>query len=472
MDDMNDMNDIEETRLGDPLICDMYHLTQARTIFKEGDPDLWTVHDYFFRKVPWGSYILVAGLENVLKHLQAFQFTDDDINYIKQIDKRAKDDYLEYLRHLKFTGDIWAMPEGSLAFPKEPIIRVEGPWLQTWIIESAILHMMNYPSLVATKASRMVYAAQGRPVADFGLRRSPGDGAAVESARSAFIGGFFATSNVRAAKNLGIQPSGTMSHELVQAYFEIYGSEIEAFRVFARQNPENCILLIDTIDTEQGAKNMLIIAEEQDGKGYKVNAVRLDSGNLGELAKKVRSLDSPGNLFSGIMASSDIDEFRILQFLGEGAPFTGFGIGTKLTAPNPAALGGVYKLAVIEVNGEFRPTIKLSEETAKTTLPGRKTVLRSKNEQGLFGGDKICLTDEVERSGLADGFEIVLKKVMAEGKIIGELPSLKEIRAEAETSLSALPDEHRKITNPSVYPVEISEQLTKLQEALIQRFRR
>lgn len=465
------MENIEETRLGDPIRCDLYHLTQARTIYEEGDHERQTVHDYFFRKIPWGSYLLVAGLENVLKHLEAFHFIEEDISYIQQIDERAKDDYLNYLRNLKFTGDVYAIPEGCLAFPREPVIRVEGPWLQTWIIESAILKAMNYSSLVATKASRIVYAAQGRPVADFGLRRSPGDGAAVQSVRSAYIGGFFATSNVRAAKNLGIQPTGTMSHESVQAYYEIYGSEIEAFRIFAKHNPENCILLIDTISTEEGAKNMLIIAKEQEGIGYKVKAVRLDSGDLPGLAKKVRAMDKPGRLFLGIMASSDLDEYKILQYLGEGAPFTGFGIGTKLTAPEPGALGGVYKLAAIEVDGELRPTIKLSEEVEKTTLPGKKTVWRQFTPDGFCKGDVIALTDEPSPN-YTECFVPVLYKVMNKGKIIGKFPSLQEIQNAAKENLRMLPDEYRRITNPVPYPVRLSEKLQNLQKDLIKRFRR
>ncbi|MEA2098409.1 MAG: nicotinate phosphoribosyltransferase [Patescibacteria group bacterium] len=466
--------DEQKTRPGDPLIADQYHFRQARTIFAKGDQERFTVHDYFIRKTPFGSYLLVAGIERVLKHLYNYRFTEEDIEAVKIIDPLSAlpeyEEYLEYLRKLRFKGNIWAIREGDLAFPNEPIIRVEGNWLETWIIESAILKAMNYASLIATYASQTMEVAQGKPVADFGLRRSPGDGAGIVSTRSAFIGGMINTSNVRAAINLGIPVSGTMSHEFVQAYSLIAGSEVSAFIIFGRHNPDNRIYLVDTYDTIQGAKNAMRASEII---GEPANALRIDSGNLAELAIMVRELDRAKKKFTGIILTSDLDIQLLGQIVNAGTPATGFGVGTKMTAPeNPPALGGVYKLSALEVDGEIIPTIKISGDEIKTTLPGEKTVWR-KTDSGQISGDIITLASE----GKPDGkYEPVLVQMMKGGKtrrskMLVEPQSLQDIQVFARKNVATLPLEYRKADNPALYPVRISNNLKNLRRRTISEIR-
>ena len=371
------------------------------------------------------------------------------------------EDYLEYLRKLRFNGNIWAIREGDLVFPNEPIIRVEGSWLETWIIESAVLKAMNYASLVATYASRITEVAQGNPLADFGLRRSPGDGAGIVSTRSAFIGGMV---------NLGIPISGTMSHEFVQAYSLIAGSEVNAFAIFGKRNPDNRIYLIDTYDTMQGAKNAIkasgIIGEPAD-------ALRIDSGDLAELAVMVRKLDSAKEKFTGIVLTSDLNVQLVNKMMNANAPATGFGVGTKMTAPeDPSALGGVYKLSALEIGGEIVPTIKISGDEIKTTLPGRKDAWR-RADGGQIVGDVIALTDE----GKPDReYEPILVQMIKGGKtrkskMLIEPRSLQDIQAFARKNIAMLPVEYRRVDDPAPYPVRISDDLRNLQRRTISEIR-
>jgi len=465
--------DEQKTRLGDP-IRDKYHDAQARTIFAEGDHKRFTVHDYFIRKTPFGSYLLVAGTERVLKHLYNYRFTEEDIEAVKIVDPLSAlpkhEDYLEYLRKLRFRGNIRAIREGDLAFPNEPIIRVEGNWLETWIIESLILKSMNYASLVATYASRIAIVARGVPIADFGLRRSPGDGAGIVSTRSAFIGGMINTSNVRAAINLGIPVSGTMSHEFVQAYTIITGSEVNAFVIFGKHNPDNRIYLIDTYDTIQGAKSAMKASEII---GEPANALRIDSGNLAELAVMVRELDKAKEKFTGIILTSDLDVQLINQIMNTGTPVTGFGVGTKMTAPeNPPALGGVYKLSALEVDGEIIPTIKISGDEIKTTLPGRKNIWRRTAGEQIVG-DIIALDNEGKPN---EKYEPVLVQMMKGGntrrsKMLVKPGKLQDIQAFARENIAMLPKEFRRIENPALYPVRISDDLKNLQRKMISEIR-
>jgi nicotinate phosphoribosyltransferase len=457
--------DEQKTRLGDPLIADQYHFRQARTIFTEGDHERYTVHDYFIRKTPFGSYLLVAGTERMLKHLYNYRFTEEDIEAVKIIDPLSAlpeyENYLEYLRKLRFRGNIWAIREGDLAFPNEPIIRVEGNWLETWIIESAILKAMNYASLVATYTSRITEVAQGNPAADFGLRRAPGDGAGVSSSRSAFIGGMVSVSNGRAVANLDVRPSGTMSHEFVQAYTIIAGSEVNAFVIFGRRNPDNRIYLIDTFDIIQGAKNAIKASEII---GEPADALRIDSGNLAELAIMVRELDRTKEKFTGIILTSDLDIQLIDQIMDASAPVTGFGVGTKMTAPeNPSALGGVYKLSMLEFGGEVIPTFKISGDEIKTTLPGKKDIWREMDGNEIVS-DVIALADEGKPNG---EYGPVLAQMTRGGKtrrskILVKPQNLYDIQVFARENIAMLPAEFRRIKSPAPYPVRISDDLKDL----------
>lgn len=462
--------DEQATRLGDPLVADQYHFRQARTIFQEGDHECFAVHDYFIRKPPFGSYLLVNGTERVIKNLLNFRFTEEDIEAVKLVDplsaKPDAEDYLEYLRKLRFTGDVWAVQEGDLAFPNEPIIRVEGKWLETWIIESMILKSMNYASLVATYAAKVVRAARGRPVADFGLRRSPGDGAGIISTRAAFIGGMQTTSNVRAAINLGIKTSGTMSHEFIQGYTALAGTEVNAFVIFGRHNLDNFFLLVDTFNTIEGAKNAIKAAEML---GLPAEGVRIDSGALADLAREARKLDEKREKFRKVFLTSDLTFELIDEILNAGSSVDGFGVGTKMTAPeNPSALGGVYKLAAIEGDGELVPTLKISGDVEKTTLPGIKNVWR-RTEEGKIIGDLITLQAEKNPGG---DFDPVLTEVIKKGKALVRLRKLEDIQNFARENIERLPMQYARINGPEIYPVVVSDKLTQLRKELIEIARR
>lgn len=457
--------DEQKTRLGDPLVADQYHFRQARTIFLEGNHENFTIHDYLIRKTSFGSYLLVSGIERVIKNLRNLRFTEEDIEGVKLVDplsaKPEAEDYLEYLRNLKFKGDLWVVQEGDVVFPNEPIIRIEGNWLETWIIESMILKSMNYASLVATYASQVVTAAKGRSVADFGLRRSPGDGAGIDSARAAFIGGAQSTSNVRAAVNLDIKASGTMSHEFVQGYSVLAGSEVNAFVIFGKRNPDSRIYLLDTFDVARGVENAIKATEII---GEPAKAVRIDSGNLGELAKMVRGMDREKKKFTGIILTSDLDVARIKEILDANVPVTGFGIGTKMTAPsNPSALGGVYKLVAIKKGKELVPTLKISGDAEKTTLPGKKNIWRGKQD-GKFIGDVIALVEEKKPDR---NFEPVLVRAIRKGKLLMAPRSLEDIQRFARENISMLPEKCVKVI-PDPYPVKISKKLRDLRQRLIE----
>ncbi len=456
--------DEQATRLGDPFIMDLYHLLQSRTIFMEGDYERNSVHDYFIRKTPFGSYLLVAGTERVLKNLYNMRFAEEDVSEVDAILSRMKLDvperFLRYLENFKFDANVWAMPEGELAFPNEPIMRIEGPWLETWIIESMILKTMNSPSLVATYASQIANVAKDMALADFMLRRAPGDGVAVSLTRAAYIGGFMSTSNVRAAINLRISLSGTMSHEFIQAYAKITGSETNAFVIYGKNNPENRIYLIDTFDPAEGIRNAIKASEIL---GEPAKAIRIDSGNLIELAKMARDMDKSKEKFLGIILTSDIDVEMVKKITAEKAPVSGLGIGTKMAAPsNPSALGGVFKLVEIEVDGIMEPVIKISSDEVKILLPGRKEVWR-RNKYGTYLQDVITLVGD----NLGEEFKPVLKQMMKDGEMLVNPRKLSDIQKYARKNIASLPEEVRRPDNPSPYPVMLSDELADLKKELI-----
>jgi nicotinate phosphoribosyltransferase len=457
--------DEQATRLGDPFIMDLYHLLQARTIFIEGDHERNTVHDYFIRKTPFGSYLLVAGTERVLKNLYNMRFIEEDVSeadiMLNQMKLDVPEKFLKYLENFKFDADVWAMPEGELAFPNEPIMRIEGSWLKTWIVESMILKTMNSPSLVATYASQITNISKDMTLADFMLRRAPGDGAAVSLTRAAYIGGFMSTSNVRAAINLRIPFSGTMSHEFIQAYAKITGSETNAFVIYGKNNPENRIYLIDTFDPVEGIKNAMKASEIL---GEPAKAIRIDSGNLVELAKMARNMDKSKEKFLGIILTSDIDVEMVKKIILKEAPVSGLGIGTKMAAPsNPSALGGVYKLVEIEVDGTMESVIKISGDEIKILLPGRKDVWRQ-NKGGIYSQDVITLVGD----NLGEKFKPVLVQMMKGGKMLVNPKELSDAQKYARKNIASLPEEIRRLNNPLPYPVALSDELANLKKELIE----
>ena len=433
------------------LFTDFYELTMCASYFdnKKFEP---ATFDLFIRRLPENrSYFLFAGLEQVLLYLKSVKFTKEHLSFLKK--QGFNQQFLDYLRNFKFTGNVWAAPEGTVAFPCEPLIRVNAPIIEAQLVETFLLNTVNLQTMIATKASRMVNAAKGKSVIEFGLRREHGVDAGMKVARSSYIAGCQGTSNVLAGLRYGIRVFGTMAHSFIMSYKK----EIDAFRAFAKTFPDNSTLLIDTYDDIAGAEKAAIIAKELEEKGFKLSGVRLDSGDLAEISKKIRKLlDQKGLQYVRIFASGDLDEFKVEELLKKGAKIDAFGVGTKMgTSADKPYVDVIYKLCeTMSENGSFAPIMKLSE--GKVTLPGRKQVYRFKDENGNFEKDMIALADEK-----VDG-EPLLVKVMEKGELTYDFPSLSEIRATAAENLSRLPKKYKKLTNAPTYPVELSQHLKKL----------
>ena len=439
------------------LFTDFYELTMCASYFdnKKFEP---ATFDLFIRRLPENrSYFLFAGLEQVLLFLKNVKFTEEHLSYLKK--QGFNSQFLDYLRNFKFTGDVWAVPEGTVAFPCEPLIRVTAPIIEAQLVETFLLNTVNLQTTIATKASRVVNAAKGKAVIEFGLRREHGIDAGMKVARCSYIAGCQGTSNVLAGLSYGIPIFGTMAHSFVMSYEK----EIDAFRAFAKTFPANSTLLIDTYDDIAGAEKAAIVAKELEEKGFRLSGVRLDSGDLAEISKKVRKLlDDKGLQYVRIFASGDLDEFKIEELLKRGAKIDAFGVGTKMgTSADKPYVDVIYKLCeTMSEKGSFSPIMKLSE--GKVTLPGRKQVYRFKDKNGNFSKDIIALADEKVKG------EALLVKVMEKGEIIYDLPSLDEIRATAAESLSKLPEKYQKLTGAPTYPVELSQDL----EILIRKLKK
>ncbi len=446
--------------MGEALRTDLYQLTMMQAYWKSGhNPE--ATFDYFVRKIPFGSYLITAGLNYVLDYIENLRFEEDDLAYLKTqgFDKQ----FLKLLKDFRFAGDVFAMPEGTIAFPLEPIIRVTAPIMQAQLVETFILNKMNFSTLIATKASRVVYAARGRSIAEFGLRRAQGDGH-LEATRATYIGGCDSTSNVLAGKAFGIPISGTMAHSFVTSF----DLEIDSFRAYAEAFPEKCFLLIDTYNSVEGAKKAVIVGKELEKKGEKLLGVRLDSGDLAELSKKVRKiLDEAGLGYVKIVASGDLNEWKIDELMRRGAEIDLFGVGTELITARPTpALDGIYKLSDVMEKGKHKPKMKLSEETVKATLPGKKRVWRL-FESGKFLKDVIALDDEV-----IENAQPLLEQAVKNGKVVCERLSLEEIKRRALKNFSSLPDKYKKLEGSPVYPVEFSKGLLELRERIVEKIRR
>jgi nicotinate phosphoribosyltransferase len=437
------------------MLTDLYELTMCASYF---DNDMYQLatFDLFVRRLPENrSYLLVAGLEQVLRYLEEIKFTNEHLTYLKKQGFNPK--FIEYLQDFEFTGDVWAMPEGTLAFPCEPVIRVTAPIIEAQLIETFLLNTVNLQTMIATKASRVVNAAQGKTIVEFGLRREHGIDAGMKVARASYIAGCQGTSNVLAGMTYGIPVFGTMAHSFVMAF----ENEVDAFRAFAKTFPNNSTLLIDTYSDLPGAENAITVAKELEAKGYKLGGVRLDSGDLAELSKKVRRLlDQQGLNYVNIFASGDLDEYHLEKLLRKGARIDAFGVGTRMgTSADKPYIDVIYKLCETQnKDGKFSPIMKLSE--GKITLPGRKQVYRFEDQQGNYAKDVIALAEEKLEA------EPLLVKVMENGKRTYELPSLGEVRSQAKDSLFRLTQKYKKLTNPPQYPVELSKNLTELTNTL------
>ena len=452
---------------------DLYQLTMAQVYFKT-KPDGRAVFDYYYRHNPFnGGYSIFAGLEDVLNVLENFKFSTSDIEYLKQ--HGFENDFLEYLKNFSFKGTIFSSKEGDVVFPNRPILQVEANIIEAQIIETFLLNILNFQTLIATKASRIRYSAKEEVLLDMGLRRAHATGGYYAS-RAAIIGGFDSTSNVVAAKDYNIPSTGTMAHSFIQSYKE----EIQAFRDFARIRPKGCVLLIDTYNTlKSGLPKAITVAKEMEARGEKLLGVRLDSGDLAYLSKKTREILDEANLrYVKIVASNQLDEYVIKSLKEQGAPIDIFGVGTNLVTGNPdAALDGVYKLS--EYDGE--PRIKLSENIIKVSLPYKKQVYRMLDDKNMFyGADAVTLYKEGEVAKIEHPFdatkglnletfkqEALLEKVMENGKKIVPSRSVSEIAEYSQSRLAQLPNEYKRFQNPHIYKIGLSLKLKQDRDKLV-----
>ncbi|MEM3577351.1 MAG: nicotinate phosphoribosyltransferase [Candidatus Bathyarchaeia archaeon] len=443
------------------MLTDLYELTMCASYFDNKRNELATF-DLFIRRLPPNrSYFVFAGLEQALIYLERMRFTDEHLEYLRK--HGFKDDFLDYLKKFKFSGEVWAIPEGTIVFPNEPLIRVTAPIIEAQIVESFLLNTVNLQTTIATKASRVVCAAKGKPVIEFGLRRTHGTDAGMKAARCSYIAGCSGTSNVLAGLRYGIPIFGTMAHSFIL----FFDREIEAFRAFAKTFPKNSTFLIDTFDDVKGAEKAAIVAKEMEKQGFRLNSVRIDSGDLVEISKKVRAiLDKKDLDYVKIFASGDLDEYKVEELLQKGAKIDAFGVGTRMsTSEDRPYVDVIYKLCErMDKSGRMVPAMKLSK--GKLTLPGRKQVFRVKDADGMFKKDVIALHDEKVEG------EPLLVKVMEKGKIVYDLPSLDAIRKKALENLSRLPEKYKKLKGAPQYPVELSPKLKRLIEELTVKLKR
>ena len=466
------------------MLSDFYEFTMANGYYENEMKDTVAVFDAFYRKNPdGGGYAIFAGLNDIISYIENLHFTDEDIEYFKN-QGDFSEGFLEYLRNFKFTGDVYAFPEGSVMFPGEPIVTVKAPIIECSIIETYLLLSMNFNSLIATKTNRIVSSAGDRLVMEFGARRAQGADASITGARAAYIAGAPITSNTYSAKKYGFKASGTMAHSWIQAF----DSEYEAFKTYAKMYPENCILLIDTYDTlESGLVNaMKVFKEELLPKGL-TGGVRIDSGDLAYLSKEVRKrLDENGFGDFKIVASNSLDEFKIESLLSQGAKIDSFGIGERLiTAKSDPVFGGVYKLVAIEKDEKLQAKIKVSENVEKITTPGFKKVYRLYDtETGKAEADYIALRDEeIDDSEPLVIFDPLftwkMKKmknykaremqvpIFKDGDLVYDEPSLDEIASYRKEEVESLWDEVKRYDTPHNYYVDLSQKLWNLKQKLI-----
>ncbi|RAJ95837.1 nicotinate phosphoribosyltransferase [Larkinella arboricola] len=473
------------------LLTDLYQITMAYGYWKSGTAEKEAVFNLYFRKHPFqGGFTIACGLSSVVEYLNAFSFSDDDVQYLGTLtgtDGQPLFDpaFLDYLHTLRFTGDIDAVLEGTVAFPNEPLVRVRGPILQCQLLETPLLTLVNFQSLIATKAARMRLAAQNDTLLEFGLRRAQGIDGGITASRAAYIGGCDATSNVLAGKLYGIPVRGTHAHSWVMSF----DSELESFQVYADVLPNNVTLLVDTYDTIQGVKNAIEAGKKLKERGYQFSAIRLDSGDLAYLSIEARKLlDEAGFGETGIVGSNDLDEYLITSLKQQGARINIWGIGTKLvTAYDQPALGGVYKLAAIQnPAGEWEYKLKLSEQAIKISTPGIQQVRRYYNERGFISD--MIYNEETPPAGPSTmidpydftrqrrftestAFEDLLVPVFRKGQPVYTPPAIQAVRNRVQQQLARLHPSIKRFTNPHAYPVGLEQQLHQLRTDLILKMR-
>lgn len=467
------------------MLTDFYEITMANGYLENGLADQITYFDMFFRRVPdGGGFAIMAGVEQMLEYLSSLSFSESDIAYLRQCGIFSEA-FLDYLKHFHFCCDVWAVPEGTPIFPYEPIVTVRGPAIQAQFIETMILLSVNHQSLIATKANRIVRAAQGRAVMEFGSRRAQGYDGAVYGARAAYIGGCVGTACAMCGSELGIPALGTMAHSWVQ----LFDSELDAFKAYARIYPKDCTLLVDTYDTlHSGIPNAIKAFDEVlRPLGFRPKGIRIDSGDITYLSKKARKmLDEHGYTDCRITASNSLDEYIIRDMIMQGACVDSFGVGERLiTAASDPVFGGVYKLSAVEKNGSIVPRIKISENVSKITNPCFKKLWRLyDNESGKAIADVITLHDEVIEDGkpyqLFDPEHIWKRKTVTDfhakplqermfenGRCVYQSPSVGEIRAFCSAQLDTIWDEVKRFENPHKYYVDLSQPLWDEKQRLL-----
>ncbi|MBQ9729240.1 MAG: nicotinate phosphoribosyltransferase [Clostridia bacterium] len=470
------------------LLTDLYQITMGYGFFKHGKHEEEVTFDLFFRRNKLITYSIAAGLEQAIDYLLSWRFTEEDIAYLRGLNLFSED-FLAYLKNMKFTGDVYAVKEGEPVFPGEPILTVKAPLIQAQFAETALLNIINHQTLIATKSSKICRAAGKGIVMEFGLRRAQGPDAGIYGARAAIIGGCASTSNVIAGQAFNVPVAGTMAHSWVMDY----PSEYEAFKAYAESYPDNCLLLVDTFDTlRSGVPNAIKVFKELREKGYKPKGIRLDSGDFTYLSKKARKmLDEAGFKDAIICASGDLDEYSIASLMQQGAKIDSWGVGTKLiTSEEMPALGGVYKLsAVLHEDGTETPKIKLSDNSEKITNPAFKSLYRLYDkESGMAIADLITLRkEEVNENEPLTIFHPIetWKKVTVEnyravplhetivkgGELVYKFPSLQEIKAFSKAELEKFWEEYLRMDMPQLYKVDLSPKLYELKTAMIREHR-
>ena len=475
------------------LLTDLYELTMMQGYFKEKDANETVIFDAFYRSNPGGNgYAICAGLEQVIEYIKELEFNSEDVDYLRSTGL-FEEDFLEYLLHFRFSGDIYAIPEGTVIFPREPLVKVIAPIMEAQLVETALLTIINHQSLIATKTARVVFAAEGDGVMEFGLRRAQGPDAGIYGARAAMIGGCVGTSNVLAGKMFSVPVKGTHAHSWIMSFPD----ELSAFRSYAKLYPNACILLVDTYDTlKSGVPNAIKVFKEMKEANIPLTSygIRLDSGDLAYLSKKAKKMLMEAGFPDAIIsASNDLDETLINSLKIQGATINSWGVGTNLiTSKDCPSFGGVYKLAAVldRKTGEFNPKIKLSENAEKITNPGNKEIKRIySRETGKIIADLICLEGEVYDENhsllLFDPIETwkkthlapntytmrdLLIPVFQKGKCVYESPAVMDIQAYCKKELDTLWDESRRLVNPHEVHVDLSKPLWNMKNQLLDNY--
>lgn len=476
------------------LLTDLYQLTMAQGYWETGQGATQACFHAYFRDYPFrGGYAVACGFDQLAELIEDFEFTEDDIAYLASLDapgggKLFRAEFLDYLRTFKLRVDIDAVEEGTIVFPHEPLVRVTGPIMDCQLVETALLNCVNFQTLIATKAARVCSAAHGRPVAEFGLRRAQGAGGGMWASRAAVVGGCASTSNVLAGKRYGLPVSGTHAHSWVMSFPD----ELTAFRAYAQEFPNNCVLLVDTYNVEQGIRNAITVGLEMRQRGQRLAGIRIDSGDLAWLAKMARRmLDEAGLDDCGIVLSNDLDEYTIQSILDEGAPVTSWGVGTKLAcAFDQPTLGGVYKLSATRAPGQeaWTDCLKISESAAKLTVPGVLDVRRYYNDDGRIAGDMVFDVntgvagrevivdplDSLRQKNLSGKrFETLLKPLARAGEVVLDASQRNAMKAQrrCHEGLACLDESQKRMLNPHTYPVGLEYGLCERRRALVGKLR-